>query len=90
MVDIAPRDAPLEHADEREHRRLIAGRANQSQPIGNPIKPYETTVANAPDAGAYEGAIIYVTDGDAGSKCLAVSDGTNWLRIALGAAISTT
>lgn len=47
------------------------------------------TVANAPSASTQgAGTVIYVSNGDAGSPCLAVSDGTNWRRIALGAAIS--
>jgi len=49
------------------------------------------TVATAPSASAKgAGALIYVTDGDAGADCLAQSDGTNWMRIAHGAAISAT
>lgn len=36
------------------------------------------------------GSTAYCTDGDAGSPCLAVYDGTNWRRVSLGAAISTT
>lgn len=35
-----------------------------------------------------EGDLAYVTDGDTGSKCLAFFDGSNWLRISLGAAIA--
>jgi len=37
-----------------------------------------------------EGSTAYCSDGDAGSPCLAVFDGTNWRRISFGAAISTT
>ena len=36
-----------------------------------------------------EGAIAYITDGDSGSKCIAVYDGSNWKRISLGANISS-
>ena len=36
------------------------------------------------------GSTAYCNDGDAGSPCLAVYDGTNWRRVSLGAAISTT
>ena len=55
-----------------------------------PLLP-STTVAAAPSAAtAGAGAAIYVSDGDSGSPCLAVSDGTTWRRIALGAAISAT
>ena len=37
-----------------------------------------------------EGDIVYVTDGDGGDPCLAVYNGTDWLRVALGTAISST
>lgn len=37
-----------------------------------------------------DGDIAYCSDGDAGSPCIAIYDGTDWLRISLGAAISTT
>ena len=36
-----------------------------------------------------EGSIIYCTDGDSGSKCIAIYDGSNWKRISLGANISS-
>ena len=36
-----------------------------------------------------EGSIIYCTDGDSGSKCLAVYDGSNFKRVSLGANISS-
>ena len=36
-----------------------------------------------------DGSIAYCTDGDTGSPCLAVRSGGAWLRVALGAAVST-
>lgn len=36
------------------------------------------------------GEIVYCTDGNTGSPCLAVYDGSAWKRIALGATISAT
>ena len=36
------------------------------------------------------GDIVYTSDGDGGDPCLAVYNGTNWLRVALGTAISAT
>jgi hypothetical protein len=36
------------------------------------------------------GDIAYCSNGAGGSPCLAVYNGTNWLRVALGAAISAT
>ena len=50
--------------------------------------PY--TVATLPDAAAHATKIITVTDGNAGAKCLAYSDGVDWLIIALGAAVHAT
>jgi len=35
------------------------------------------------------GQMIYVTDGNSGAATVAVSDGTNWKVVALGATIST-
>lgn len=51
-----------------------------------PLATY--TVATAPTASDHTGHVIYVTNGDSGSPCIAVSNGTSWLRISLGAAIS--
>lgn len=46
-------------------------------------------VAGAPSASTLgAGAVIYVTDGDAGSPCLGVSNGTAWKVVALGSTIS--
>lgn len=36
-----------------------------------------------------EGDVVYCADGDSGNPCLAVFDGSNWKRIALGANIAT-
>ena len=37
------------------------------------------TVATAPDASSVTaGTIIYVSNGEAGDPCIAVSDGTDW------------
>lgn len=53
-----------------------------------PVELEQYSVATAPAAGT-NGRVIYVTNGDSGSPCLAVDNGTNWLRLSLGAAIST-
>lgn len=44
------------------------------------------TVATVPTG--TEGGMIWVTDGDAGAKTLAIYDGTAWKRVSLGATIS--
>lgn len=49
------------------------------------LKAY--TVETAPEVGA-AGTMIFVTDGDGGSPCLAISDGTDWKAVALGSAIA--
>jgi len=36
-----------------------------------------------------EGSVAYCTNGNAGAKCLAVYDGTNWKVVALGSTIAT-
>jgi len=36
-----------------------------------------------------EGDVAYATNGDAGSKCLVVYDGTNWKVVSLGATAAT-
>jgi hypothetical protein len=48
----------------------------------------EYTVATLPAASGRTSYMAYVSDGDGGSPCVAVSNGTNWLRIALGATVS--
>jgi len=50
------------------------------------LKTYN--VAGVPSASP-AGQMIYVTDGNAGAATVAVSDGSNWKVVALGANIST-
>jgi hypothetical protein len=53
------------------------------------LQPQDTTdVENFADAAL--GDVAFCSDGDSGSPCLAVYDGTDWLRVSLGAAISST
>jgi len=47
------------------------------------------TVAGLPAASTNARRVVYCSNGDAGSPCLAVSNGSNWLRIELGAAVAT-
>ncbi len=47
-------------------------------------------VSALPTASNYTGHVVYCTDGDTGSACLAVSNGTNWKVVALGATVSAT
>jgi hypothetical protein len=50
---------------------------------------YTTALLNAV-VGTAAGDVAFVIDGDAGDPCIAVNDGTDWLRISLGTAISAT
>jgi len=47
------------------------------------------TVATLPSNGT-TGRIVYVSDGDGGSPCFAVDNGTDWVRVNLGSAVSAT
>ena len=47
------------------------------------------TVSTLPTNGT-TGRIVYVSDGDGGNPCLAVDNGTNWVRVNLGSAVSST
>jgi hypothetical protein len=48
------------------------------------------TVASLPPAASYPGRQVWVTNGAGGAPCLAVSNGTAWLRIVPGAAVNAT
>lgn len=65
---------------------------NGSAAISNALEAAVTldefTVATLPDAEVHAHKIIFVSDGAAGDPCLAFSDGEDWLRIALGAAVA--
>ena len=47
-------------------------------------------VAGLPAAAANAGRLVYCSNGASGAPCLAYSNGTNWLRILIGAAVSAT
>ena len=52
------------------------------------LKPQ--TVAELNALTSAEGDVAYCSNGDTGSKCLAVYDGSNWKVVALGSTISAT
>lgn len=58
--------------------------------IENIMKLTPRTTAQLEALSAFEGDVAYCSDGDGGSKCIAIYNGTDWLRIALGTAISAT
>jgi len=45
-------------------------------------------VADLPSAGT-AGKVVYCTNGDGGSPCMALDNGSAWVRINLGSAVST-
>lgn len=45
-------------------------------------------VAGLPAAASYTNCVVYCTNGAAGNPCLAISDGTNWLRCDTLAAVA--
>ena len=51
--------------------------------------PVYTVAQTANITDATEGSVIFVSNGNSGSPCLAVRTGSSWLRIALGTAIGT-
>jgi hypothetical protein len=65
--------------------------AGLTSDASQPFRLIQVTVAKlAADypAASWTGGVVYCTNGNAGSPCLAVSNGTSWLRIALGAAVA--
>lgn len=80
-------------ANEKEHRRKIAERANVGLPIDGSypmVKPLilaSYTVATVPTASEWAGSLIYVSD-ETGGATPAWSNGTNWKRVYDGATVS--
>lgn len=61
--------------------------------ITGDVTPNSYTVAQLEDgttlpADENENKVVNCSNGDGGDPCLAVSDGTNWLRVSLGAAVA--
>ena len=84
---------PLTHANEAEHRRQLAVRANASLPkdgtegMTAPLRLPSYAVDDVPTASLWTGALIYVSD-EVGGAIPAFSDGTNWRRVSDRTAIS--
>jgi len=57
--------------------------------INNILELTPRTVAQLNALTGVEGQIAYCSNGNAGAKCLAVYDGSNWKVVALGATIAT-
>lgn len=94
VADVSKRpDAPLLHANEKEHRRQIAIRANAGLPLDGsramnaPLTLASYTVSTLPTASLWPDAIIYVSNESGGAQP-AFSDGTNWRRFTDRAVVS--
>ena len=94
MVDRVQRlGVPQTHANEVEHRRLLAARANACLPkdategMTAPLRMMSYTAASVPDATLYLGSMIYVSN-ESGGAVLAFSDGTDWRRVTDRAIVS--
>lgn len=61
-------------------------RANVVPQTELPVMAY----ANLPDAKASKGKLVICTNGNAGAACIAVSDGTSWFPVAIGATACAT
>ena len=68
--------------------RGSTGSASITAALDDAIRADSYTVATLPTASAHTGKLIYVSNGAAGSPCLAYSNGTSWLRITLGTAVA--
>ena len=79
-------DVPVVHSDEKEHRRVIAMRANEGLPMDGshvmqaPLRLKVYTVASLPTASLWTDSLITVSD-EAGGYTVAFSDGSNWRRL---------
>jgi hypothetical protein len=87
VVDAVTRPhVPLSDPDSIRHRRALAVRANASLPndgsegMQAPLLLKSYTVATLPTASDWESGLIYVSD-EAGGATVAVSNGTNWVRV---------
>jgi hypothetical protein len=87
---------PVVHANEIEHRRLLAVRANAGMPkdgseaMTAPLRLKSFTVAELTGnfaASVWPGATVYVSN-EAGGAVTAFSDGTNWRRVTDRAVVS--
>lgn len=85
--------------DKSAHQfQTVTGGRNQIGVIGTrafvdlpfTLPSYTTAQAEALPEETVAGAMIYVTDGDAGNPTLAVSNGTNWIAVHTNATISAT
>ena len=68
---------------------LITGGVINGVTLGGPYVTLNQYSVSSLPANAPVARVNYVTDGDSGSPCLAVGDGSTWRRIPLGATCAT-
>lgn len=68
-------------------KRIAARQAADTHDDGAELPIF--TVAQLPSAAANVGRMVRCSNGASGQPCVAMSNGTNWLRISLGAAVAT-
>lgn len=73
----------------RNGTEVLRADANQVT-AGVPLRLKGYSVAALGGLTVGSGATVYCTDGDAGQPCIAVWNGGSWLRVPLGATVSTT
>ncbi|WP_091977125.1 hypothetical protein [Bradyrhizobium ottawaense] len=66
------------------------GAESLNQAFDDAVRASSFAVAGLPAAAKHAGKIVYVSNGASGAACLAYSNGTAWLRILIGAAVSAT
>lgn len=84
--DTATLAAAQVYADNGDTATLAA--ANAVSATKQPLTGNSFAVAGLPAANANVGRVVYCTNGSAGAPCAAISDGTNWKVIAIGATVS--
>lgn len=69
-------------------KRGMVGASSINKAIDDAERVDSYAVAGLPTAASSTGKIVYCSNGASGSPCLAYSNGANWLRIVLGAAVA--
>jgi hypothetical protein len=77
----------LDQGDLNVYRgKVFADKGFDGDVRGN-LTPKGYAVEDLPDAEDCPGMIVYCSDGADGLPCLAISDGSDWLQIAIGLAV---
>lgn len=85
-LEVATNDELSSYSTESNATHGAVALLNEGLLAGSKLPVY--TVGTAPAAGT-AGRMIYCSNGDAGSPCLAIDNGSDWKVVSLGATIST-